>query len=270
MAGPIVRASSNSYAPKGLFPTSDIRFVYDLAGGALMDFGTYNISQIRDIFGQNLEEVVEAKACILVPDNPKEEKPQPETEEAMTATYKFPNGGTGSIDVDFRLAGSFPQFVPASWRKNWPAMGWPIIKVKLGEKEIDAAEGVDTGTHHMVQRDLTFWNPTLSLTVWHRIDVVDLHTLVKDEDRSVIKTWKETKHINGYEWPEALKGEGKVGEPWWSTFRHQLEEFVNKIRGREGSGVWISGADSIGQMQTIDETYKKAGLKARPTSTFRI
>jgi hypothetical protein len=43
---------------------------------------------------------------------------------------------------------------------------------------------------------------------------------------------------------------------------------VNKVRGREGSGVWMDGEDSIKQMAMIDSAYEKAGLPIRPTSSY--
>jgi hypothetical protein len=60
-----------------------------------------------------------------------------------------------------------------------------------------------------------------------------------------------------------------IGDYHWSTYRHQLEQFVNKVRGREGSGVWIAGEYSINQMRVVDMAYKKAGLPIRPTSSYR-
>jgi hypothetical protein len=43
---------------------------------------------------------------------------------------------------------------------------------------------------------------------------------------------------------------------------------VNKVRGREESGVWMDGEDSIKQMAMIDSAYEKAGLPIRPTSSI--
>ena len=56
----ITRAASYHYMPKGFMPYTDIRFKYSLAGGAVMDFGTYNINCLRQIFGTEPEECVEA------------------------------------------------------------------------------------------------------------------------------------------------------------------------------------------------------------------
>ena len=57
-------------------------------------------------------------------------------------------------------------------------------------------------------------------------------------------------------------------ENWWTTWRCQLEEFVNRVKGREGSGVWVDAEESIAQMLAIDEIYRKVGLQIRPSSTY--
>lgn len=79
---------------------------------------------------------------------------------------------------------------------------------------------------------------------WHRIDILETHTLQRVADKTVIKSWNEVKYKKAYTW----MGEGdsrQHGEEYWTTCRHQLEQFVNKIRGREGSGVWMDGEDSM-------------------------
>ncbi|KAF9454143.1 putative NAD binding Rossmann fold oxidoreductase [Macrolepiota fuliginosa MF-IS2] len=57
---------------------------------------------------------------------------------------------------------------------------------------------------------------------------------------------------------------GERGEAWWSTYRYQLEAFVDKLRGREPV-CWQTSKDSINQMKTIDEVYCKSTLPSRPS-----
>ncbi|KAL1940282.1 hypothetical protein VTO73DRAFT_9234 [Trametes versicolor] len=58
---------------------------------------------------------------------------------------------------------------------------------------------------------------------------------------------------------------GARGEAWWSTYRYQLEAFVDKVRGREPVH-WVTLESSVAQMETIDAIYEKAGLgKRQPT-----
>jgi predicted dehydrogenase len=55
---------------------------------------------------------------------------------------------------------------------------------------------------------------------------------------------------------------GARGEPWWSTYRYQLEAFVDKIRGRTPA-CWVEPEDSIHQMECIDKVYELSGLGKR-------
>nr|GAT50766.1 NAD binding rossmann fold oxidoreductase [Mycena chlorophos] len=58
-----------------------------------------------------------------------------------------------------------------------------------------------------------------------------------------------------------------LGEPWWSTYRYQLEAFVNKVKGRPVHH-WVSKEDSIANMQAIESIYTKSGLGIRPKSEW--
>ena len=107
---------------------------------------------------------------------------------------------------------------------------------------------------HAVQKTVRFWAYVLP-TFWHRIDVKEHHMVRNKLDKKVTKLWFKTSYVKEY-------GE----HPSWPTYRWQLEEFVNKIRRRSGSGAWVDAEDSIKQMRMIDSGYKKAGLPLRPTS----
>ena len=65
---------------------SDIRYQYDLAGGATMDVGTYTVHTAR-LLGLEEPEVVSATAKLRTPD----------VDRAMRAELKFPSGHTGRI-----------------------------------------------------------------------------------------------------------------------------------------------------------------------------
>ncbi|KAL1967362.1 hypothetical protein VTN77DRAFT_3146 [Rasamsonia byssochlamydoides] len=238
-------------------PEDDIRFQYALAGGCLMDYGTYNLSCLRQILGDDRPEVVSATYRGMPP--PKKGRPEePQIDQAITATYKSKAGAIGFLEADLATAGGFPAFLPASWTKNWPSLGWPKCVVELGEKEVE--ESSPTGESHTVQRTVTLWNHIFPM-VYHRIDVRDTHTVRRGSQ--VVRTWTEERKVKAYAWPEKKNGRG--GADWWTTYRYQLEEFVHRVKGRPGSGVWIDGADSIAQMEVIDRTYEKAGLKVRPS-----
>ncbi|MEC3954182.1 Gfo/Idh/MocA family oxidoreductase [Nocardia sp. CDC153] len=65
---------------------SDIRYNYDLAGGATMDAGCYAVHMART-FGGEEPEVVSAQATLR----------DPRIDRAMTAELRFPSGHTGRI-----------------------------------------------------------------------------------------------------------------------------------------------------------------------------
>jgi predicted dehydrogenase len=65
---------------------SDIRYRFDLAGGATMDAGCYAINCIR-MLGQGEPEVTGAQAKLRSPD----------VDRAMVADFRFPGGATGRI-----------------------------------------------------------------------------------------------------------------------------------------------------------------------------
>ncbi|GLB41493.1 putative NAD binding Rossmann fold oxidoreductase [Lyophyllum shimeji] len=77
-------------------------------------------------------------------------------------------------------------------------------------------------------------------------------------DKATGRTTYEKQYKGGPQWKD-------TGETYWSTYRYQLEAFVDKVRGREPAH-WVTNQDSILQMETIDEVYKKSGLPLRPTS----
>ena len=111
---------------------------------------------------------------------------------------------------------------------------------------------------------------TLSV-VYHRIDVIDVHSIRSSaadnvDHATTVKSWTERTSQKAYTWPKTAENNNdRKGEEWWSSYRYQLEAFVDKVKGREGSGVWVDGEDSIRQMEMIDGCYRTAGLPIRET-----
>lgn len=65
----------------------DIRYRWDLAGGATMDVGCYAIHMLRSVAGME-PQVLSARAKLS----------SPKVDRAMEAEFRFPNGATGSIE----------------------------------------------------------------------------------------------------------------------------------------------------------------------------
>lgn len=263
LSEPVKRAHAQQYLFKGVVPHDDIRWRYDLAGGAMMDFGTYTVSCLRQILREEPSEVVETE-WQGVPGLQSDPVDGQQIDQAMKVTYRTGSGATGTMVADLSTSGGWP-LLPASWTKTLPSIGWPKCEAELGEKEVVSSES-DDGERHFVSRKVTLWNH-LAPSVYHRIDVEDTHSIRRDG--TLLKTWKETRNLKSYSWPSGDK-QAYAGEDWWSTYHYQLHEFVNRIKGRQGSGTWVDGDDSIKQMEAIDRTYEKAGMKLRPTSKFEL
>lgn len=216
-----------------------------------MDLGTYNVLFLRQIFGTEPEECLEATARMMPQGHDQK------CDHAMTAKWRFPNGGIGTIECD----------LGARSTAGLPNMKVPLCKVVHKEVVIkDTGLGHAEEREHSLEKTVTIWNPNIPF-VWHRIDIVERHTIRAIKDKKAVMSWTHKEHIKAYTWKREEAKPSSSSEPW-STYRHQLEEFVNRVKGREGSGCWMSGEDSIKQMEMIDSAYKKAGLPLRPTSTY--
>ncbi|KDQ31924.1 hypothetical protein PLEOSDRAFT_23216 [Pleurotus ostreatus PC15] len=55
------------------------------------------------------------------------------------------------------------------------------------------------------------------------------------------------------------------GEEWWTTYRYQLEAFVDRVQGRSPQ-TWPSNDEPAIQMEWVDEIYRAAGMPRRPNS----
>lgn len=88
------------------------------------------------------------------------------------------------------------------------------------------------------------------------------------------KTTGKTRYVKQYSggafWgPRNTSSGGKGGSSTWSTYRWQLEAFVDAVQGNTPA-FWIPGDESIWQMQSLDAIYKAAGLPVRPTLELKF
>ena len=243
----IAEAISTHNLPSGALSLDDIRYRYDLSGGCLMDFGSYNIQMLRQVFGAPPKDCVAAQARFLPAGLDQN------IDQAFSATWNFPNGGTGSIVADMATTGGhyFPYLT-----SSLPRFKTPMCSVRHREKIVPhpTRDDMEIST----TRTVIMWNQ-LFASIWHRIDIIEDSKLLCRSNGRIEKSWRNKSYIKQYT--------GDCGDDSWTTYRHQLEQFVNKIRGRPTS-VWIDGGDSIEQMETIDDAYKKAGISLRPSSAY--
>ncbi|KDQ14949.1 hypothetical protein BOTBODRAFT_333766 [Botryobasidium botryosum FD-172 SS1] len=110
---------------------------------------------------------------------------------------------------------------------------------------------------HLEGGDVTLSNFAVP-TLWHTIQVI-----TKAESGANAQTRSEIAFTFKDE-------DGKEhGEVWWTTYRYQLEAFVDRVRGREPR-TWISAEDSIAQMEAVERIYEKANMPPRPWSSFSL
>ncbi|KAI1338748.1 hypothetical protein F5Y15DRAFT_97028 [Xylariaceae sp. FL0016] len=229
--------------PSWTFDDNDIRFEYDLAGGSIMDLGTYTISALRHVIGAEAEACLE---CNVV----KMAEPKDKCDHTFDAKFRFPNGVTGDIEGGHRGA-PFPIKTPY---------------VTVTHREVPVADAnVAEGQETTRVRKVTLWNYLFS-PIWHRIDVEDTFTIFKTSDKSVVKTWATNESRKAYTFKEG--GIDQPSEDYWMSYRHQMEQFVNKVKGRKVDH-WVTSEDSIAQMRMIDMAYEKSGLGIRPSTDFK-
>ncbi|RFU29927.1 hypothetical protein B7463_g6402, partial [Scytalidium lignicola] len=249
-----------SIMPAGIFPKDDIRFIYDLSGGTLMDLGTYNVLCLRQIFGTEPEECIEAIPRLM----PKgfDQK----CDEGFKIKYRFPNGAVGEMECDLASRGGWPL----PWLTgSLPTLSLPKCSVVHREVIVkDESLAADNGLEHVAVKKVVMLNMFVP-HFWHKIEVEEIHTIRDASTKVVKKTWKVKSYHKRYIWSKTAAEEQWPGEEHWSTYRYQLEEFVNHVKGREGSGIWMDSEDSVRQMAMIDSAYEKAGLPLRPTSTYK-
>lgn len=116
-------------------------------------------------------------------------------------------------------------------------------------------------------RELSMSNFLIS-SFWHRIDIVDEYAIRNETNEKDLKKWTVKQCKKVYTFKDA--GIDQPSEPFWSSYRHLLEQFVNRVRESQGSGLWVDHEDSIAQARMIDVAYEKSGLLLRPTRKFRL
>lgn len=155
-------------------------------------------------------------------------------DEAMHAVLLFEDSQGGIVnsklytDLSRDWAGSF---IPRFWEL-------PSIEVET-EKAV-----------------IYFYNAMMP-HVYHYIAITDKRTG---------KTEYKKQNSGGPVWGDKWTTGGKGGKSYWSTYRWQLEAFVDAVRGKEPP-YWVKGEDSIAQMETIDQIYKAAGMSPRGSRT---
>ncbi|CVK91276.1 related to Oxidoreductase [Fusarium mangiferae] len=231
--------------PSYIIPKGSAQLEYNLGGGTMLHLGTYPMYALRQIMGDEPEECV---ACKFRSGPP----PGDLCDEFSEASFRFPGGRVGNATMNTRSSiTTFPTFNISVCHR----------KVKLEDMTLPKEQ-----TKWKV-RKLSISSFLIS-SFWHRIDIVDEYTIRDDRNAKDLKKWTVKQSKKVYAFKDA--GIDQPGEPFWSSYRHLLEQFVNRVRGSNGSGLWVDHEDSIAQARMIDMAYEKSGLPLRPRSKFRL
>jgi len=224
--GDVKRTYARMVTPKNTIPGSDIRWQWALAGGALMD-ETYAIHSTRYFVGGDPETLLPTGIKPVVVSA--SSRPYSKDKRVDSATW---------ADLRFDLDGKVVESKIYA-DMDQPNLGYIIPKIwELPSIEIECEKAIIYYYNFMMPH------------IYHYISITD----------KVTKHVTYQKHYNyGPKWKD-------IGDVHWSTYRYQLEAFVDKVRGREPKH-WITKEDSIAQMETIDEIYEKTGLGPRPVTS---
>ncbi|EMC94626.1 hypothetical protein BAUCODRAFT_149758 [Baudoinia panamericana UAMH 10762] len=215
--------------PAWVIGKDDIRFNYDLAGGASMDmlyvFSTSSYYAAPSLRGAEVE-VLEAK--------PRKNGKDARIDDAMEATYTVRTGEHAVVCHVRADLGAPPLygFIPKIWA---------------------AGDGVGID----LEKATISYGSYAAPYAGHAITITD---------KATGNIEKLTAFTDGPQWK-------KRGQPWWTTYRYQLEAFVDRVRAVQGGaalqdlaaveGPWISLEESEAVMELVDKVYTKAGMPKR-------
>ena len=215
--------------PAGTFTADNIRLNYELGGGACMDL-TY-------IFcASNYFASPDIRNCRfeVLETTPRLNVNDKRIDEAMDAKFVIEQEGKPPVNCHVQgdlMLPPFLGFIPRFWKIT------PVVTIELEKARIHFDNFVvPTYTH--------------SITITEKDEKGNL-----TGKKHVEKCW-----TNGPQW-------GNRGEAWWTTYRYQLEVFVDMVRakesGQEYKGPSMSLEESEKVMELIDAVYDKAGLTRR-------
>ncbi|KAJ5547082.1 oxidoreductase [Penicillium frequentans] len=241
----VMHVHTDSMVPVFITDKGGIEFNYKLSGGSMMMLGTYNFGMLRMIFGAEPTECLECQTSIFG------DGVHDRCDYRFAAKFAFPNGGVGEAMTTMR-----------------GSILWKPSEARVTMKEIVVTDKTIPEMQEKVRTRKVTLHGFMHAFVWHRIDVEDSYVIREKVKGMIVKAWVESESHKAYSYKDAGGEFGNPpGETWWMSYRYQLEEFVNRVKGRK-TQYWISGDDSLNQMKMIDTAYEKSGLGLRPTSAF--
>ncbi|PYH88055.1 putative oxidoreductase [Aspergillus ellipticus CBS 707.79] len=239
----VVHVHTDSMVPWVLTAKDNIEFNYALSGGSMMNLGTYNFAILRMIFNADPVECLSCDTSIFG------DGIHDKCDYDFKAQFRFPNGGIAEATTTLR-----------------GSIFWKPSEARVTMREVVVPDkSLPEDQEKVRSRQITL-HGFIHAFIWHRIDVKDTFVILDTVDGSPVKRWVESTSHKAYTYQEAGGEFGDLpGEDWWMSYRYQLEEFVNRVKGRP-TQYWVEGQDSWNQMKMIDMAYEKSGLGVRPTT----
>ncbi|KAF8317867.1 NAD(P)-binding protein [Clavulina sp. PMI_390] len=105
-----------------------------------------------------------------------------------------------------------------------------------------------------------YLNNYFAPSIFHTITITERPTDANGKSQETIS------YVKAYSFKE-LDPKAK-GEDWWTTYRYQLEAFIDKINGRQPQ-TWVDEAESVGCLAVLDRAYEVNGFGARATTNYK-
>ena len=221
--------------PKAIKET-DIRYNYDLGGGALMDMGCkyfpnrplsnmlkhhfsrvgYTINCIRYLSSSDPISILSATCETFTPPSSPADF-TPNIDRRTTATLVLRNDVIATLDCDLGIP-HYLGFIP-----HKPRLG-VVVECEGGTVEL---------------------NNYVLPTIYHSINVCRGARGGKSKSNCRVEKVYTFADAGVY---------GLKGEDWWMTHRYQLEAFVDRLKGRKPQ-MWVYAEDSVKNMEWIEKIY---------------
>ncbi|KIM80136.1 hypothetical protein PILCRDRAFT_9704 [Piloderma croceum F 1598] len=241
--GPIKSISANMTLCKGVVKEGDIRLDYRLGGGALMDMGC-TCSHPAFIFVVVL--LMHSGLAYTVSVIRLLARSAPTSVITATSTiYPSPSSTDQLVDLSTKATLSFPNDMSATLYCDFTQPWRGPFKLIPSMPDLKLTVRCENGQVEM--------NNFVLPTFYHWIRV-----RTKDSGQGEVKERVE----NAYKF-----GDGTKGERWWTTYRYQMEAFVDRIKGRAPK-TWVNKEDSVENLEWVEKIYEKAGLGSRPQSQY--
>ncbi|KAJ7160925.1 NAD(P)-binding protein [Mycena filopes] len=233
--GKIKKITAKLSAPAGTAPPGDIRWSYDLGGGSTMDPGsTHRVSTLTYSLSPN--NLVKGYTVNIL------------------RYLAFDSKPTSVLTAKAIPYSSRPE------HKQIDKRFWATLALEqdiIGEIQTNLEEAKIFGIIPRI--------PKLWASVQCEGGTVEIFNFMVPHYYHYI-TVSPTGKARRIEKAYSFKGAAK-GEDWWTTYRYQLEAFVDKVQGRVPQ-TWIDAEDTTANMKWVEAIYAKDGFGSRPSSKY--